>query len=224
MVLRHEPKKGSISLKQAIACSINVFSFSNDFSETPNGFCIPEQTIIELFPDTTINVQVPIDLGADVQVAIDELFLEWNYVTIESATLNLNENINLFFPTSFTYQVIGYDEDIIFDEDVFNNEGARLSNALSFILTLSYDENNLQELIPCEEENPYDPDGDPLYTGWTYNSEQTSISMGGEGSSFAIESIESINAPPSDSATRNDSATGSYHSVKFLDVFSRPVS
>ena len=49
------------------------------------------------------------------QTAIDELFEEWNYVTIDNATLNLNENINLFFPTSFTYQVIGYDEDVIFD-------------------------------------------------------------------------------------------------------------
>ena len=88
----------------------------------------------------------------------------------------------------------------MFDEDVFNNEGARLSDALSFILTLSYDENNLQKLIPCEEENPYDPDGDPLYTGWTYNSEQTSISIGGEGSSFAIESIESVNGTTKEQA------------------------
>jgi len=172
--------------------------------------CIPVETIEASLEDIDISIEADIELGDEAEANIKELFSTWEYATIGSATLDLNENINLFFPTSFTYTVTGYDMDgdgpepvdTIFNNNVFNELGpTRIFDNITFDLTLDYSPNNSSAaFIECTGFYPidgdvgnFDPDNWAEFTGWEYNSNKTSVSAGGSGSSFAIESIESIN-------------------------------
>ena len=81
--------------------SPTIIDISQDF-DAEAGFCIPEDSIINILNDINIGSEnIPISFG-QVQETIDEIFQNWNYATIGEAMLNLNEDINLFFPTEFT--------------------------------------------------------------------------------------------------------------------------
>ena len=181
--------------------SSTIIDISQDFNADA-GFCIPEDSIVNILNDIDIGSEnIPISFG-QVQETIDEIFENWSYATIGDAILDLDEDINLFFPTTFTYQVIGHEDDMIFNNNVFNELGpTRVFDNIIFVLDLSYNPNNeSNEFIGCTQQyfidgNPsnLDPSNLGEYTGWEFDPSKTTISMGGENSNFTIDSIESIN-------------------------------
>tara|TARA_B100000941_G_scaffold290919_1_gene276010 strand:- start:15761 stop:18397 length:2637 start_codon:yes stop_codon:yes gene_type:complete len=162
------------------------------FDGVVNGDCIPEQEIINALSNFEIeSFNTPIDFSS-INLILNEFFENWSYINIGDADFNLSENINLFFPTIFSYQVLGYENDLIFDNSNFNSQGqTRIYDNLVFEFNLSYDfTNNSEEFIYCEQLNPIT--GEVVYTGWSYDSLKTSINLGGVNSSFSINEIESI--------------------------------
>lgn len=201
---------GTIPNIPSIIIPENIISISEFFNDFPEEFCVPETQIINALKSVQANpINSPIDFG-DIEETLDSFFDEWNYITIGNANLNLNENIDLFFPTLFTYQVIGFDNDILFNNSNFNESGLnRIYDNIIFTFDLSYDFNNdSNEFSECTGMVPLD--GDPLnlveYKGWEYNPSKTTITTGGDDSSFIIESIESINGTTKEQIISNPSS------------------